>query len=170
MLRRAVMTSSLLAFCMIAACRTLSSKPGFGIVIRSELAPGAKPKRGVLGVSDTGRHLFAFFLLDARQADTGSYAGAGLPQWIRVTWREGEIAQDYATASWKGGTVVGDYRVEVANRVPLEVQRYAAAGPDRALRLIFRIKDDGVLLAWDVQEVPPYGRGGWTYSMRGGDF
>jgi hypothetical protein len=170
MLRRTVVTGSVLSLCILAACQAVGSKPGFGIVVRSELAPGANPKRGVLGVSDTGRHLFAFAMLDAKQADTGSYAGAGLPQWIRVTWREGEIAQDYATAIWKGGTVVGDYRVEVANRVPLDVQRYAAAGPDRAVRLIFRIKDDGVLLAWDVQEVPPYGRGGWIYAMRGGDF
>jgi len=144
-------------------------KPGFGVVIRSELAPGAKPKQGVSGFTDTGQRLFGFYLLDAKQADTGSYAGAGLPAWIRVTWREGDVAHDYGKG-WKGGKIVGDYRVEVASRIPLDVQRYAAAGRDRAVRLIFRIKDDGVAMAWNVQEVPPSGGGGWVFSMHGGDF
>lgn len=170
MQRRAMVVGSVLGLSIVAACQAMNPKPGFGVVIRSELAPGATPKAGVLGVTDAGRQLFGHGGLDARGGGTSSYAGAGLPQWVRVTWREGKVVQDAATAGWKGGTVIGDYRVEVASRVPADVQRYAAADPDRAVRLIFRIKDDGVLLAWDVQEVPPYGRGGWLYSMRGGDF
>lgn len=170
MQRRALIVVTVLGLSIVAGCQAMNPKPGFGVVIRSELAPGASPKKGVLGVANTGQSLFGFYLLDAKQADTSSYAGAGLPQWIRVSWRDGQIVQDATTAGWKGGKVIADYRVEVAGRVPEDVQRYAAAGPDRAVRLIVRIKDDGVLLAWEVQEVPPYGRGGWLYSMRGGDF
>jgi len=143
-------------------------KPGFGVVIRSELAPGAEPKQGVSGVTDTGQRLFGHAVLDAKGGGTGSYGGAGLPAWIRVTWREGDVAHDYRKG-WKGGQIVGDYRVEVASRVPLDVQRYAAAGRDRAVRLIFRIKDDGVAMAWNVQDISP-NRQGWVFSMHGGDF
>lgn len=169
MQRRTVMMAGLFNLWGAAACQAVGRKPGFGVVIRSELAPAAKPKLGVSGVADSGQNLFGFYLLDAKQASTSSYAGAGLPAWIQVTWREGDIVQDFATAGWKGGKIVGDYRVEVASRIPLDVQSYAAAGRDRAVRLIFRIKDDGVAMAWDVQDISA-NRQGWVYSMHGGDF
>ncbi len=170
MQRRTLMLGGVLSSWIAGACQAFNPKPGFGVVIKSELAPGASTKVGVKGTADTGQHLFGHGRLDTKGGGNSSFAGAGLPAWIRVTWREGAVIQDFATAGWTGGVEVGNYRVEVASRIPLEVQRYAAAGRDRALRLIFRIKDDGVAMAWDVQEVPPSGGGGWVFSMHGGDF
>jgi hypothetical protein len=160
--------ASLLSACSAASGHTL----GFGIVIRAEPAPGAKPKEGVLAVSDTGRQLFAFGLLDGKQAGTSSYAGAEVPSWIRVMWKEGPVVYDPGTATWKGGKTIADHRVEVASRIPQHVLMYAAASRGRALRLIFRIADEGVLLAWNVQEevLHPSGGGGWVFSWHGGDF
>ncbi len=71
MRRRTVMISGLLSLWAAAACQALDMKPGFGVVIRSALAPGSKPKQGVSGVTDTGQRFFGFYLLDAKQADTG---------------------------------------------------------------------------------------------------
>lgn len=162
------LASGLLAACAQAARR----RPGYGIVIRAEAAPGAKEKTGVLAVSDTGHHLFAFGAL-RKQAGTLSYGGAGLPEWIRVTWKEGDVVYDPGTANWSGGKVVADHRVDIASRIPAEVSAYAAGSPGRAVRLIVRIADDRVLLAWDVQETVKHPRdsdGQWVYSLHGGDF
>ncbi|MBJ7312025.1 hypothetical protein H7U20_17735, partial [Rugamonas sp. CCM 8940] len=84
------------------------------------------------------------------------------------TWREGSNIR-YEHGVFSGGTIVGDYKVEVLSRIPDEVFRYANSAPGRGIRLSFRIKDDGVLLAWDVQENLP-GASGFLYAMHGGDF
>ena len=69
--------------------------------------------------------------------------------------------------------VVGDYTIEVASRIPAEVMKYASQGKERAIKLTFRIKDDGVLLAWGVQEqvsLPGTTATARWYSFHGGDF
>ena len=87
-----------------------------------------------------------------------------------MSWREGAFEQDEKTAGWVGGTLVGNYRVEVAARIPPEVIQQARQ-KDHALRLTFRLKDDGVLLAWDVLEWKhSNGINAFVYSLRGGDF
>jgi hypothetical protein len=145
-----------------------------GLVIEDKLYPGAKQKGGVQGLSDTGRQLFAHALLTSTGGGTSSFGNAPFPRWVDVTWREGSFIQRYDPAThsaWTGGTVVGSYRVEVLSRIPKEVFEYVHSGRG-AIRLQFRIKDDGVLLAWDVQEsvTHPQGGSGFVYSMHGGDF
>ena len=84
-----------------------------------------------------------------------------------MTWRtDAKVGETFTT-----GRVIGDYLVEVDRLVPEEVIRYANAGPGRALRLLFRIKDDGVLFGWDVEEAVyhPGGGSGLKNSMRGGE-
>jgi hypothetical protein len=156
--------------CWLTAC-VLGGQAWFGVVVRSELAPGAAEKEGVLGVASNGSQLFGHGTLKRGGSGQASYAGGGLPAWVQITWREGDFVQDFQTAGWSGGTIVGDYRVEVARRVPPEVIQHARAG-NRAVRLIFRLKDDGVLLAWEVQELVrhPSGASGFVMSMHGGDF
>lgn len=139
-----------------------------GIVVEDKLYPGAKPKEGVQGISDTGRELFAHALLTSKGGTTSSLGNAPFPRWVDVTWRENMTSNlpPYTT-----GKVIGNYRVEVLSRIPEEVFEYVGSGRG-AIRLQFRIKDDGVLLAWDVQEsvIHPRGGSGFVYSLHGGDF
>lgn len=163
-----------------AACSgmSLTPKPSFGLVIRHEAMTGSTEKRGVEAVTDEGRILFspsrvrpptALGKADGR-GGTSSYVGASVPKWVDVSWREGLFVQRYdsvANSMWTGGAIIAKYRIEVASRIPVHVLQYASQGKGRAIYLTFRIQDDGVLLAWSVQEA--YG-GLWAYSLHGGDF
>jgi len=65
--------------------------------------------------------------------------------------------------------------VEVLSRIPEEVFEFAFARPPakelrRAIRLKFRIKEDGVLFAWDVQQMDLSPEGSIKYALMGGDF
>lgn len=147
-------------------------RPSYGIVVEYDVLPGASEKKGVVARSDTGMNLFSPGLICSRTAvrrcgGSNSYGGGTLPQWVRVTWREGDVRMDTRDHGWTGGVVVGDYRVEVASRIPRDVLSYAGAGKGRAIRLRFWLMDDGVLMGWDVQELCGTT---WRYSLRGGDF
>jgi hypothetical protein len=166
MRRRSVVTLGLMTAMASSngSAVALRPKPSYGVVVRAEAAPGSQPKEGVRGFADSGAHLFGFGLLNTKQADNSSYGGAGVPEWVRVTWRKDTTPGEY----WTTGTVIGDYKIEVSSRIPEDVLKYAGQDKGRAIRLIFRIKDDGVALGWDVQEQFP--GGGWAYSLHGGDF
>lgn len=145
---------------------------GMGMVVMYALAPGASEKKGVNAITDAGNRLFGPATLNSKNGGKNSVGGSKMsfPRWVRVTWREGPgIEMDWKNGGWKGGRVIGDYTVEVLRRIPDEVFAYASAAHGRAIVLRFRLKDDGVLLAWDVQESSPNGQG-WLYTMHGGDF
>jgi hypothetical protein len=167
MRRRKWMSYPAMAILLVAWSAALSRRAGFGIVITPETAKGAQKKVGVLAITDTGQRLFA-----SANGGALSFAGAEIPSWVRVTWKEGAVVYDPGTGTWTGGKTIADHRVEVANRIPEHVLAYAKASRGRALRLTFRIADNGVSLAWDVQEqvVHPSGGGGWVFSWHGGDF
>jgi len=115
-----------------------------------------------------------------------------VPQAIRATWREGEFEQSNVGRTWVGGTIVGDYTVPVADRIPDDVLDYirsekqepywigksAVDGSDvyatpigRALRLKIRLTDGGVLIGWDVEErIRTKYTTAITHKMPGGDF
>ena len=153
----------------------LGSRPGYGVVVdvRADLS-ATTTKWGLRAISDTGQNVFGKAALsppeNGRAAGSVlSYSGAGVPQWVRVTWRADTTPGQY----WSTGTVLGDYKIEVASRIPAATLKYASQGRGRALRLIFRVKDDGVALAWNVEETvwSPSGDGsGRWYSFHGGDF
>ena len=141
---------------------------GMGMVVVYKLAPGASEKIGVQALNDVGNQMFATASMSERGGGgTSSVGGSNMsfPRWVRVTWREGVESGKY----WTSGKVVGDYTVEVLSRIPAEIFTYVAAASGRAIVLRFRLKDDGVLLAWDVQESSSNGYG-WSYKMHGGDF
>jgi hypothetical protein len=148
--------------------------PSYGIVVDYNLLPGASMKQGIAAVSDTGQTLFSPAQLRPRTATSrengagrNAYGGGSVPRWVRVTWREGDWYRPYGRAGWTGGVVVGDHRIEVASRIPREVLASAAVR-GHALRLVFWLADDSVLLAWDVEAA--VGGTTWRYSMHGGDF
>lgn len=76
-----------------------------------------------------------------------------VPMTIRATWREGDY-QYQGQGVWKGGTIVGDYTVPVAERIPDDVLDYIRQNGG-ALRIKIRLKDDGVLIGWDVEKSLP---------------
>jgi hypothetical protein len=147
-----------------------------GVVVTNSLEKGSTPKRFVTAISETGTQLFAPAVISERSRDTLSYTGGTLPvpREVRITWREDADVQRVLYGEgegWIGGRIAGDYTVEVANRIPSEVLDYVRSGRGRSLRLKFRLKDDGVLFAWDVQEryTTQYGSG-LRYKLPGGDF
>lgn len=141
---------------------------GMGMVVMYALAPGASSKEGVQALNDAGNQMFASALLNPKNGGVSSIGGGSkmsFPRWVRVTWRENTTPGE----RWTTGKVVGDYKVEVLNRIPDDVFIYANAARGRAIVLRFRLTDNGVLLAWDVQESSPNHQG-WLYTMHGGDF
>lgn len=85
-----------------------------------------------------------------------------IPKTIRVIWRTGEVRErrnekghtDYHVMGFEGGTILGDYTVPVAGRIPDEILDYIRQNGG-ALRLKIRLKDDGVLIGWDVEKSLP---------------
>ena len=157
---------------------TDSQLRGRGMVVVDELEKGAAPKEGINAITDAGNGLFSHMELTQAGGTTASFGGGSkmsFPRWVRVTWRQGEgVDMDWKRGVFVGGTIIGDYKIEVLSRIPEEIFKYVDARRGRAIVLRFRIKDDGVLLAWDVQEtvVHPKGSplGSFVYSMHGGDF
>jgi hypothetical protein len=152
---------------------------GFGVVVNSGLMNGTQPKHGVEIQSDSGRHLAGFATARSRDGpgvgQTSGYGGMGLPEWVEVSWREPIRGKKFIPST--GNTIdtldfgqdLGRFRIEVASRIPEEVVRYASAERGRAIKLMFRILDDDVVMGWCVQEPSKLG-GGWIFSNFGGDF
>lgn len=159
-----VLTAAVCSACANGGTSSQGRRIGTGLVVEYGLAhSGVEPKAGLQAMSDKGARLFGGLMEGwYGGASTNSYIAGHLPSTVRVTWRADTVpGRDFTT-----GRVIGDYLIEVDKRVPDEVIRYANAGPGRALRLVFRIKDDGVLFGWDVEE--KFG-GLLVSTMRGGD-
>lgn len=134
------------------------------VVVMSHDGEGVK--EGVQGISDSGMQLFGRALLSKKNTGTYDYPADSqrpFPRWVDVTWRK-DTEQEKGLY-WTTGTIAGNHRIDVLNRIPEEV--FAYAKKHGALRLQFRITDDGVLFAWDVRIS---GGGRAYYAMHGGDF
>ena len=107
-----------------------------------------------------------------------TYTGAlYIPTSVRIAWRtldsrgkrDKQGIRDYHLG-FEGGTVLGDYTIQIADRIPDDLlDEIRARGG--ALRIKIRLMDDRVLLGWDIEKrfVTQYGRG-IEYVMEGGDF
>jgi hypothetical protein len=177
-----VLIAVLCSACASNSQSLLPSSNRFGVVVNSALMHDTTTKSGIELISDTGRHMNAHAELSAGNrysnstpGGTSGYGGIGLPKWVDVSWREPIYGKKYIPITGKTtntldfGKKLGDYRVEVASRIPQEVLQYASAEKGRAIKLMFRILDDDVVLGWCVQESSNKG-GGWIYSRYGGDF
>lgn len=144
----------------------------YGGVLRID---AASRKERVTITSETGSYIASPSLLGPGGGANLTYAGRSMPvpKAVHVTWREGDVTYQYSSARWTGGTIIGDYTVPVAERIPDEILDYIRRNGG-ALRVKIRLIDDGVLIGWDVEERVPLktpGAGNYLrYTLPGGDF
>lgn len=131
-------------------------------------------KDAVTIFDELGRVFYSSGSLSRRNRSIYSYgAEFGVPVTLRATWRreglevEGVIQNSIRPSGqygiFTGGTVIGDYTVPVADRIPEEVlegMRNEVGG----FRLKIRLHDDGCLIGWDLS------RGFNLQYLAGGDF
>ena len=138
-----------------------------GVVLVVDAVPGAE-LRQVVFYDERFVQFYASSLVAKRNREILALGGSRVPLAARIVWGEGRH-YDYSHATWYGGTILGDYTIPVAERIPDEVLNDIRARGG-SLRLKFRLKTDGVLFGWDIERD---GTGtGYTfkYDMIGGDF
>lgn len=150
----------------------------YGLVVRID---ATSPKHGVTLTNERGRVIDSPSILAPKGGGSLTYTDNSMPvpKAVRATWRENPKAiwGKSGGIEWEG-TIIGDYTVPVAERIPDSILDYIRENGG-ALRLKIRLKDDGILIGWDVEHVIPYkdwkpnslGLGsGVSYRMPGGDF
>ncbi|WP_138927947.1 hypothetical protein [Verminephrobacter aporrectodeae] len=101
-----------------------------------------------------------------------------IPRTLHVTWRtedaeprENSYGVPNIFHGFEGGTILGDYTVQVASRIPDDVLDFIRKNGSSLLRLKIRLADHGVLVGWDVEEwYNAIGGRTYRYVMPGGDF
>jgi hypothetical protein len=107
---------------------------------------------------------------------TGDYIGSygadfGVPKFLRVEWRSAanDWRMDGPNGAAQGGTLLGNYTVPVASRIPdalLDDLRANGGG----FRLKIRTHQDGPLIGWDIQRALSSAPDGSAFHHAGGDF
>ena len=135
------------------------------LVLVVDAVPDAE-MRGVKFYNEAGREIYGKGVQTKRNRDILALGPGRIPAIVRVIWREnpktvwGKSGIDFE------GTIIGDYTVDVAQRIPDEVLTDIRAHGG-GLRLKFRLKPDGVLFGWDIER-PDGSRS--KFDMPGGDF
>jgi hypothetical protein len=136
------------------------------LVMVVDAVPGAE-MRGVAFYNERGGEIYGSGVVKQRNREVLALGSRQIPGTVRVIWREnpkpvwgksGGI--DYE------GPIIGDYLVEVAQRIPDDVLTDIRAHGG-SLRIKFRLKPDGVLFGWDIERP---GGGISKFDMPGGDF
>jgi hypothetical protein len=141
---------------------------GIGVVLVVDAVPGAE-MRQVVFLDDRGSQIYASSLVALKNRGIKALSGVRVPQTVRAEWGNDRRYSYSKTPTWYGGSILGDYTIPVAERIPDEVLNDIRAHGG-ALRLKFRLKPDGVLFGWDIERD---GAGtGYTFKfdMPGGDF
>jgi hypothetical protein len=121
--------------------------------------------RGVSIFDDRGFQIYSSSLVARRVREIMALGADRIPTNVTVTWGAGRKF-DYGSSRWQGGTILGNYTVPVADRIPDEVLDDIRAHRGN-LRLKFRLKPDGVLFGWDIERA----NGGTSkFDSPGGDF
>ncbi len=127
-----------------------------GVVVRTD-AIGEKEYVAI--ISDTNRQIEALSRLGPKNNSILSFSGGALPvpKTVGVTWREGAVSMVIKGPDpWTGGTIVGDYTIEVASRIPDAVIESLRKNPKGDLRIKFRLHPEGVYLGWEIERRPDY--------------
>lgn len=144
-----------------------------GVVLRID---AASEKEYVSITSEKGVSISRAGRLHLGQVSNQTYtdnSSMPIPKTVRAVWRRAADPQKGLTMvenGWSGGTIIGDYTVPVAQRIPDEVLDYIRKNGG-ALRLKIRLHDRGIAIGWDVEEryTTQYGSG-VRWVRPGGDF
>jgi len=135
----------------------------------------------VTGLNIFEEHGWLFFSFARMTPPRGRFRGSygadfGVPKFLRVEWRDkiemepdGALKRGLPGDAFYGGTILGNYTVPVAARIPdslLEDKRRNGGG----FRLKIRIHPDGPLIGWDLERAPGSAPDGSKYHHAGGDF
>ena len=137
----------------------------------------------VRGLNIFDEHGWLFFAAASMSPPRGNFIGSyraefGVPKFLRVEWRDRYVTAfdppqprppGHVTGAFFGGTVLGDYTIPVASRIPdalLEEKRRNGGG----FRLKIRIHPDGPLIGWDLERAPGSAPDGSKFHHAGGDF
>ena len=141
-----------------------------GLVLKFD---AVSEKRYVTITNEDGRYIASPASLAIKKDLLLDYAGSRpIPKAIHVKWR----SEKDGKAIWgKGGgidyegTIIGDYTVPVAERIPDELLDDLRKNRRGNLRIKIRLAEDRVLIGWDIMRE---GKGKYTfdYEMAGGDF
>jgi hypothetical protein len=132
-------------------------------------------KHGVNIFGDDGKLFFSQATLSIRNNTRLSYsANFGVPKTLRAEWRDPatEFRPHTLTGAYDGGTVIANYTVPVASRIPDEVLD-AVRSKKGGFRLKLRLHDDGLLIGWDIESRLGASAGVYSPAVRsfvGGDF
>lgn len=139
---------------------------GIGIVLVVDAVPSAQME-GVVFYNNTGIEFYASSMVSKRNRAILALGGTYVPVTARVIWRDNPkaIRGENGGIDYEG-TIIGDYTIPVAERIPNEVLSNIRSHGG-ALRLKFRLKPDGVLFGWDIERP---GGGISKFNMPGGDF
>lgn len=118
-------------------------------------------KEAVTILDEQGRVFYTSATLSIRNQSVHSYGAAfGVPVTLRATWRRqgkvvGGVVQNPIRGTdkygiYEGGTVVGDYTVPVASRIPDDLLAELRGNKHVGFRLKLRLHDDGLLVGWDL--------------------
>ena len=148
---------------------------GLSIVLVVGVARGAKMD-GIEIHSDQGWEIFSGSSMGGGGQAILAVGSARVPRWVRVTWRKDDanfkVISSGAGIEYKG-TIIGDYTLPVADRIPDAVLESLRKNPRGDLRIKFRLHPKGVYFGWDID------RGGGKvraatdhppYELTGGDF
>ena len=133
--------------------------------------------RGLNIFDEDGRLFFAHSAVTPPHRTNTSYgAEFGVPKFLRFEWRDktemepdGALKRGLPDGAFYGGTLLGNYTVPVASRIPdalLEDKRRNRGG----FRLKIRIHPDGPLIGWDLERGIGTGPDGSKFHHAGGDF
>src|SRR5205814_2144130 len=89
---------------------------GIGIVLVVDAVPGAEMKHAVL-CDDRELPIYSPSLIAKRNRAIMALGGSRVPLTVRVTWREG-AGWDKVKQVWNEGSIIGDYTIPVAERIP----------------------------------------------------
>lgn len=139
---------------------------GIGLVLVVDAVPGAEME-GVVIYDDLGYKIYSSAVVSRKVRGIIALNRSYMPLTVRAVWGK-DRHYDLSHASWYGGTILGDYTIPVAERIPDEVLNDIRAHGG-GLRLKFRLKADGVLFGWDIERPAPLGDVS-IFEMPGGDF
>lgn len=130
-------------------------RPGFQLIVD---AVAGQEFFAVEFFSEHAKHSFyRSGIQTLRNRSTVSWSGP-VPERVRIIWRDSDkyALNDDGVTSRRAGKIIGDEWVEVGTRIPQELIDDLKRDPRGALRLKFRMSNQGTQLGWDIERRPGY--------------